>query len=163
MNKFLLFFALTGSLTACQVLPNQTTATHPMQTMSNQSLTLNMGECYGSCPVYQVTLYPNGKAVFHGEKYTKVIGDKVFAIDPVLYQQTFAKVRPYLPTLGKIENDFDCEPQVTDHSQIRLKWQVGEQKSEFWHDTGCLADEKQALTQQLYDLPTTLNFADFIQ
>ena len=36
--------------------------------------------CYGSCPVFSLAIYFDGTTVFHGERNTKVTGERVFAL-----------------------------------------------------------------------------------
>jgi len=38
------------------------------------SITLERGMCYGTCPVYSVTLFENGSVIYYGEKFVKETG-----------------------------------------------------------------------------------------
>ena len=38
------------------------------------SITYNRTACYGTCPIYQMSIGGNGKAVFVGERFTEKIG-----------------------------------------------------------------------------------------
>ena len=37
-------------------------------------LTMKLGECYGTCPVYEVSIDDAGNVTFNGIKHTKTIG-----------------------------------------------------------------------------------------
>lgn len=63
----------------------------------NVVITLERTQCYGTCPGYKLTIYGNGKVVYDGEKYVKVIGtqtaqisqDKVKEIVDEFYQADY--------------------------------------------------------------------------
>ena len=40
------------------------------------SIMLERSMCFGTCPVYSVTLYQNGSVWYHGEKFVKETGDR---------------------------------------------------------------------------------------
>jgi hypothetical protein len=39
-----------------------------------ESVTLSRGACYGQCPIYDVTIRADGRVVFNGEKFVKLVG-----------------------------------------------------------------------------------------
>ena len=45
-------------------------------------ISLDRGMCFGTCPVYTVTLYENGTLHWNGEMYVDVIGEVTAEIDP---------------------------------------------------------------------------------
>jgi len=42
---------------------------------SPQYVSLERGMCFGTCPVYTVTLFENGSVFFHGERFVKETGN----------------------------------------------------------------------------------------
>lgn len=46
------------------------------------SLTLRRTACFGACPIYEVTLFESGVAVYEGHAHVTVIGEAREAIDP---------------------------------------------------------------------------------
>ncbi len=42
---------------------------------SPQYISLERGMCFGTCPVYSVTLFENGSVFYHGEKFVKETGN----------------------------------------------------------------------------------------
>lgn len=45
-------------------------------------ISLDRGMCFGTCPVYTVTLYENGTVHWNGEMYVDVVGEASAEIDP---------------------------------------------------------------------------------
>ena len=41
---------------------------------------IERGPCYGACPVFSLTIYFDGTAVFHGTRNTEVTGQRVFPL-----------------------------------------------------------------------------------
>src|SRR5688572_20610582 len=46
---------------------------------------LSRSMCYGSCPVYSVTLHRSGEASFEGEHFVDLLGAHIARIDPVSF------------------------------------------------------------------------------
>lgn len=44
-------------------------------------ITLRRLQCYGHCPVYDLTILGSGKVVFKGEKFVDAVGTKIKTID----------------------------------------------------------------------------------
>lgn len=39
-------------------------------------VTMERGPCFGTCPIYRVTISANGEVTFEGERFTKAIGTR---------------------------------------------------------------------------------------
>lgn len=63
----------------------QTAALH------NVVITLERTMCFGTCPVYTVTVYGDGKVIFEGQKYVKVTGRRTARISPQQVRQLIAE------------------------------------------------------------------------
>ncbi|MBL8146228.1 MAG: hypothetical protein JNL34_07575 [Anaerolineae bacterium] len=50
------------------------------------ALTLERTACFGSCPIYSVTIYDDGTVVYQGERYVDVTGEQTSQIDPATVQ-----------------------------------------------------------------------------
>ncbi|MBA3874106.1 MAG: hypothetical protein H0X30_33650 [Anaerolineae bacterium] len=49
---------------------------------ANVAITLERTACFGSCPVYTITIYDNGDVVYNGQKFVDVMGEQTSQIDP---------------------------------------------------------------------------------
>lgn len=55
----------------------------PLPEPAGASLSLRRTACFGACPIYEVTLFESGVAVYQGEDFVTVVGEMREAIDPV--------------------------------------------------------------------------------
>lgn len=58
------------------------TAVSAQGTGANVALTLERTACFGSCPVYTVTVYDDGTVVYNGQQFVDVTGEQISQIDP---------------------------------------------------------------------------------
>jgi len=74
-------------LAAQPVTPEAT----PETTLERQvALTLERTACFGSCPVYTVTIYTDGTVEYNGTQFVDVKGAQTTTIDPATVQQLIA-------------------------------------------------------------------------
>lgn len=52
------------------------------QELRKAVITLERSACFGSCPMYKLTIYGNGKVVYEGIEYVKVKGKRTGTISP---------------------------------------------------------------------------------
>lgn len=57
------------------------------ETDSEVALTLSRTPCFGTCPVYTVTIYTDGTVVYEGENFVDITGTQSYEIDPEIVQQ----------------------------------------------------------------------------
>ena len=55
-------------------------------------ITLERGMCFGTCPVYSVSLYGNGTIVWRGEMYVAVTGNATDSIDPAKVKDLYDRL-----------------------------------------------------------------------
>ena len=48
----------------------------------NPVITLERTACFGSCPMYTVSIYENGDVVYNGEKFVSITREQITQIDP---------------------------------------------------------------------------------
>jgi hypothetical protein len=47
----------------------------------SQVITLERTACYGTCPIYKVSVFENGEVIYNGEKYVKTLGIVKYKVD----------------------------------------------------------------------------------
>jgi len=50
-------------------------------------VTLERGACFGTCPIYKVTIYTDGTVVYEGERFVETEGTHTTTIEPEVVQQ----------------------------------------------------------------------------
>lgn len=96
--------------------------------------TLQRTMCLGTCPVYKVTIYVDGRVDYFGQAYVKVGGHRVGHATPAelaALRQAFER-GSYL----KLEDHYDCY-DVTDNPSANTSFTVGGKRKAVTHYYGC--------------------------
>jgi hypothetical protein len=111
-------------------------------------LTLERGPCYGSCPIYRVTIDANGAVVFHGERFTSAVGEhkRAMLIDDVQQLVRAARELDFF-TLGNYTHDSrTCREYWTDQPTAAITIRMYGHTKTVDHNLGCRGfDQEQAL------------------
>ncbi|MES2443015.1 MAG: DUF6438 domain-containing protein [Pseudomonadota bacterium] len=89
------------------------------------SITYETGPCFGACPVYSVTVRPDGSGVFTGKRFTAVSGERAFKLSPAQYAAFAARLAPYRPESGErrvTPGEKGCEQAATDLPGVDVTW-----------------------------------------
>ncbi|UYY58232.1 DUF6438 domain-containing protein [Sphingomonas sp. S2-65] len=127
--------------------------------IEGDSITLETGPCFGACPVYAVTVKPDGTGVFEGKRFTAVSGERSFRLSRAQYDAFAGALAPYRPASGDVRYEMgspNCGNAPTDMPSTEVRWTraIGDgQKLHFYH--GCRS-ENAALAQALRDAPGLL-------
>jgi hypothetical protein len=95
-------------------------------TIKGEAITYETSRCSGRCPVFKVTVQPNGSGIFVGGRFTATPGNHLFWLTSEDYRAFAAKIAPYRPPsgLGQITNRHSgCENSATDMSGVTVTWQ----------------------------------------
>ena len=134
--------------------------------IEGDSITYETSPCFGACPVYSVTVRPDGSGVFEGKRFTAVTGEKAFRLTPAQYDAFAAKLAPYRPASGQVRyapGEKNCEPAVTDASSVDVTWTraIGDSQGLYFY-YGCRAEKNRPLGQALGDAVEGLPIHDLI-
>jgi hypothetical protein len=66
--------------------------------LESETIRYETAPCYGTCPVYAVTITAEGKGTFEGKSHTTVTGIRTFQATPAAYRAFAARLVPYRPT-----------------------------------------------------------------
>jgi len=78
-GKFFAMIVLTVSLHSCAQADS-----------SVNKISLQRTACFGVCPVYTVSIYPDGLVEFHGERFVASTGDHTASVSPDNFQRLAA-------------------------------------------------------------------------
>ena len=123
------------------------------------------GPCFGTCPVYSVTVTPDGAGTFVGERFTAVSGTRGFRIPPARYAALAATLAPYRPAGGErriAQGTPDCGNAPTDMPSTDVTWTRAAGDSarlSFYH--GCAANNR-ALADTLREVPAMLPIGNLV-
>ncbi len=116
---------------------------------------MHRGACKGTCPVYEVTIYPDGAVVFTGEKYTRergrrkgrLEGGRMGGLQSALQSAVF---------LDQPEDCCNCR-QTTDQPWVEIEVREGSLRKLIKHYHGCLSAPREitALEDRIDELAGT--------
>jgi hypothetical protein len=107
-------------------------------------ITLERGACFGSCPIYKVTVASDGLVTFEGLEYTKTKGRATARIKRSSFKilvREFEKLN-YFSLDDKYEPGApDCRQSVTDMPYMRSSIQLKGKTKTVSHYQGCVSSE----------------------
>jgi Domain of unknown function (DUF6438) len=130
-----------------------------------KSITYETGPCFGTCPVYTVTVRADGTGLFTGQNHTTVTGNQAFTVTPSQYAQFVNHLAPIRPASGteRHQSGSDCTSIITDLPSTDVKWQsVDGQQQELFVYHGCRFPNSQAMVERLQQAPDLLPIGSFI-
>ncbi len=122
MKQWLAMGVATMALAGC--IPASRAPRGPLP-IEGDSITYETGPCFGRCPVYSVTVRPDGTGVFEGKRFTAVTGTRSFTLSRAEYDAFAARLAPYRPASGEVRyshGEPNCVSAPTDMPSIDVRW-----------------------------------------
>lgn len=121
--------------------------------VESDSITYETGPCFGACPVYSVTVRPDGSGVFTGKRFTAVTGEREFRLSREQYAVFSARLAPYRPASGEKRyspGEKGCEHAVTDLPSVDVTWTraIGDSQKLYYY-FGCNLDGDRSMAEAL--------------
>ena len=129
-----------------------------------ESISYETSPCFGTCPVYVVTIQPDGRGTFEGKRFTAVTGTRDFTASPDAYRAFAAALAPYRPTGERLVHmgAQECPNAPTDMPSVDVRWSERSGASDhLGFYTGCRAGNE-AMAEALRRAPDTLPIAGFV-
>lgn len=101
-------------------------------------LTMKRGECYGTCPVYEVSLDDAGNVTFNGIKHTKMIGKATGKVSSGDIDQLVTALNA--ASFLKLNQNYDqktCPDFNTDMSTVVIELKLNGLLKTVNHNLGC--------------------------
>jgi hypothetical protein len=121
-----------------------------------ETISYETSPCFGTCPVYKVTVSSNGRGVFEGRRFTAVAGTRAFRVTPVQFRsfrQRLAADRP----VGEVTLDGErCARQASDLPGVTVRWTGGVRSGVLRANYGCDPDRNARLFRALRAAPDAL-------
>ncbi len=134
--------------------------------IEGDSITYETGMCFGACPVYSVTVRPDGSGVFTGKRFTAVSGERAFTATRAQYEAFAAALAPYRPESGEVRyapGESRCTNAATDMPSVDVRWTraIGDSQHLYYY-FGCNLGEKRPIADALGHAPDALPIAALI-
>jgi hypothetical protein len=128
------------------------------------SITYETSACFGTCPVYRVTVNANGTGIFEGRHHTAVTGRRRFRLSAAQFRAFASHLAPLRPARGAVHYDGPprCRAMATDQSSVDVRWRgpSGEQELDVYF--GCDMEANRVMIDRLVRAPALLPIRDFI-
>ena len=150
-------FLLVGAA-GCTTVPDGPIA------IESESISYETGPCFGACPVYRVTVSPDGSGTFEGRRFTAVTGERSFRITPDQYRAFAAQLAPLRPAEGSVRMSGEaCRQMATDLPSAEVTWfsQIGNSQSYYFY-YGCDMERNRAIADRLTRAPQLLPIRELI-
>lgn len=121
--------------------------------------------CFGACPVYTVTVRPDGTGTFEGQRFTAVTGARDFRITPAQYEGFLTRLAPYRPRSGSVRvapGTASCGQHATDMPSVEVQWDGRAGHRAFSYYFGCDRTRNPGVADALGSAPDLLPIAGMI-
>ena len=135
----------------------------PIATESD-AISYETGPCFGACPVFKVTVSPDGSGTFEGRQHTAVTGERRFRITPAQYRAFAAHLAPLRPAEGSVRLSGEaCRQMATDLPSAEITWfsQIGNSQSYYFY-YGCDMEKNRAIADRVRRAPSLLPIREMI-
>ncbi|MDF7776269.1 DUF6438 domain-containing protein [Sphingomonas sp. AOB5] len=125
--------------------------------IESDSITYATGPCFGRCPVFTITVRPDGSGIFTGKQFTAVTGERAFKLTPAEYQAFAGRLQPYRPETGErrySHGEKGCEQAVTDMPSVDIRWTraIGDSQGLYFY-YGCVGEKNRPMADALGSAP----------
>ncbi len=121
--------------------------------------------CFGACPVYTVTVRPDGTGTFEGQRFTAVTGARDFRVTPAQYDAFLTRLAPYRPRSGTVRvapGTPACGQHATDMPSVEVQWDGKAGHRAFSYYFGCDRARSPGVADALGSAPDLLPIAALI-
>ena len=102
------------------------------------SVTLERGGCYGTCPIYSVTIAADGDVAFRGRRFTNALGPRRKRIPPEAVKQLLGAVEQIeFFSLGNYAEGQTCPQYWTDNPHFAITVTINGITKRVEHYAGC--------------------------
>jgi hypothetical protein len=132
--------------------------------IESDSISYETGPCFGACPVFKVSVSPDGSGTFEGRRHTAVTGERRFRITPAQYRAFAAHLAPLRPAEGTVRLSGEaCRQIATDMPSAEVTWfsQIGNSQGYYFY-YGCDMEKNQAIAERLRRAPSLLPIQELI-
>lgn len=128
-----------------------------------RQVTFETTPCFGSCPVFSLTLDADGHGVYEGERFVKTKGRHEFTASGTQVRAFFDRIRPFRPS-GAVTYDMGNCPGLshTDAPSVKVRWISATKADSLDWNLGCQVEKLQAIEPDLQNAWQELPLDDLV-
>jgi len=139
-------------------------AAAPRPATPAETIVFETGPCFGTCPVYRVTVNSDGGGTFEGRRFTAVTGTRAFRLTPRQYRAFAAQLAPLRPARGSVRYSGEaCASMATDLPSAEITWRSRRGVQNLYFYYGCDMQRNRAIARRLTAAPGLLPIGDYIR
>jgi len=166
MRQWILMGVAAAALSGCIPPGREPVGPGGPVPIEGDSITYETAPCFGACPVYSVTVRPDGSGVFDGKRFTAVSGARTFTLTREQYDAFATRLAPYIPQSGDVRyaiGEANCRNPVTDMPSVDVTWTraIGDRQHLHFY-FGCDLEKNRAMRDALGHAPDALPIAELI-
>lgn len=145
--------------------PRGTPAGPAASIVRGEMLRYTTSPCGGACPIYTVTVRPDGTGTFEGQRFTAVTGARDFRVPPAQYDAFLARLAPYRPRSGVVRiapGTPSCGQHATDMPSVEIQWDGKAGHRAYSYYFGCDRTRNPGVADALGSAPDLLPIAALI-
>lgn len=89
-------------------------------------IAMHTGPCFGTCPVYTLTVFENGRAQYEGDRFTKMTGVWSMQLDDMQMKT----LRSNIDNANLMEMQDEYRSRIPDLAMVKITYFKGEQKKQ---------------------------------
>ncbi len=143
----ILLFLFVCIFAACGSSVSQTENVSQAQPKEKTELSLRMerSHCFGTCPVYELNVQPDGKVLFNGIDFTEIKGEVENNLNKEKIEQLVDEIeRANFFSLQDLYtgDSTNCPLEVTDSASVKLQIKLNGNEKTINHYLGCWVSDR---------------------
>jgi hypothetical protein len=128
-----------------------------------RQVTFETTPCFGSCPVFSLTLDADGHGVYEGGRFVKSKGRHEFSASRAQVRAFFDRIRPFRPDGAASYDMANClGPAHTDAPSVKVRWISATRADALDWNLGCQVAALQAIEPDLQNAWQELPLDDLV-
>jgi hypothetical protein len=135
----------------------------PRQAQTPQSVEFETTPCFGSCPVFKITVFSDDKGRYEGGRFVAQKGAHEFTATPKQLEAFFDRIGKFRPQ-GAVRYDIGhCPvPAHTDASSVEVRWKGPAGEDSLHWNLGCRDPQLSAIQPNLQEAWKELPLDDLV-
>lgn len=164
---FSLFFVCMSAVCGNSVSQTENVNLEPQTSNTELSLSMKRSHCYGTCPVYELSIQPDGKVLFNGIDYTETKGEVAGSLTDKKMMQLVSEIEEAKFFSFKdsyAQDSGNCPLTATDNPTVTLSVKLNGKEKNITHYLGCRSEVNPSggraasiFPQQLYNLENKID------
>lgn len=135
----------------------------PRSAQTPQSVDFETTPCFGSCPVFKIRLFSDGKGTYEGGRFVAQKGTHEFEATPEQVQAFYERVGKFRPKGAARYDMGHCSvPAHTDASSIEVVWRGPKGEDSLHWNLGCQDPKLSAIQPSLQEAWKELPLDDLV-